>query len=82
MPLPHPSPIERHILDLLDRIERMHSERIEVLEARVGVLEARNEDLTRQNQEMEQRLGSQEEGVTALSNSLDAYLAPPDLPPG
>lgn len=73
MSLPHPSPMDRHILDLLARIERAQMKRLVSLEERVRILEARNDEL-------EAQLRSQESGITSLSVSLAAYLAPPDLP--
>lgn len=81
MSLPHPSPIERHILDLLDRIERRQADRITALEERVLALETENKALKRRSETMEAELRSQEAGITAFSASLDAWLDPPDLPP-
>lgn len=81
MLLPHPSPMERHILDLLDRIDRMQAERIGVLEDGVRALEAQNDALRRRTGELRARLDSQDRGITALSASLANYLVPPELPP-
>lgn len=75
MPRPHPSPIERHLLDLLERIERTQAERIGALEGRLRALETRNS-------EMEAQIAAQETSLTALSDSLDSFLAPPDMPSG
>lgn len=72
---PNPSPMDRHILDLLDRIERRHLEQIQALESRVRVLEVRNAEL-------EAKFLSLETGVDILSASLDSFLAPPVVPPG
>ncbi|SDL75753.1 hypothetical protein [Paracoccus chinensis] len=73
MSLPNPSPMDRHILDLLDRIERAQMERLASLEERMRTLEARNDEL-------EAQLRSQESGIISLSDSLAAYLALPASP--
>lgn len=74
MPISNPSPMERHILDLLDRIERQQQERIAPLEARMRDLEALNANL-------EARLETQEKGAAALADSLASFLDPSDMPP-
>ncbi len=74
MPIPNPTPIERHILDLLDRIAREQADRIAALEMRVRKLETRNATL-------EAKLDSQAQGVTALADSLASFLDPSGLPP-
>lgn len=88
MSLPHPSPIERHILDLLDRIELKQEDRIralenreKALEDRVQALEEQNKELRQRSERMEAELRAQDAGITALSNSLADYLALPGSPP-
>lgn len=88
MSLPNPSAIERHILDLLDRIERRQEDRIEALENRGKVLEdmvqalqKQTMELRRRSERMEAKLRAQDSGITALSNSLDDYLGLPGSPP-
>ena len=82
MLLPHPSPMERHILDLLDRIERGQAERIGALENRIAALETRNRELMQRNSDLAARVAAQEDGIAALSASLASWLAPPDWQSG
>lgn len=80
MSLPHPSPIERHILDFLHRIDRAQAERIAALENRVQALEEQNSELRQRSGEIEAELRAQGAGITDLADSLAAYLAPPASP--
>ncbi|WP_313137830.1 bZIP transcription factor [Paracoccus jeotgali] len=72
--LPQPSPIERHLLDLVARIDQRQDIRIAALEAQVEELVARNAAL-------EAKLAMLEAGVNAFSASLDSYLDPSAVPP-
>lgn len=74
MSLSSPSPMERHILDLLDRIERQQAARIAALEAQVAALQASTEGLQAQ-------MSTLQRGVSALSASLASFLDPPGGPP-
>lgn len=73
MTLPDPSPMERHILDFLTRIESEQQQRIAQLETRIATLQAQNAGLMA-------RIDALEQGQAALSNSLAGFLAPPGLP--
>lgn len=43
-------------------------------------LDLRNDELIGRNGELEARVAAQEAGITALSDSLASYLAPPASP--
>lgn len=85
----HPTPLERRFLDLMDRIDRDHTDRLSALQARIEALETANRT-TRQEmalirQELlasEALMQRQSNALASLNSTLARFLAPPaSVPP-
>lgn len=78
---PAPSPMERHILDFLSRIEQVQGQERASLKARIAALEQGRTAMIAQIAAQEARIRDLEAGADASSNLLAGFLALPDWPP-
>lgn len=80
----HPTPVERRFLDLMDRIDRDHTDRLMALQARIEALETANQ-ASRQEMALFRRkllaletlMQRQSSALDCLNSTLARFLAPP-----
>jgi chromosome segregation ATPase len=84
----YPTPVERRFLDLMNRIDRDHTDRLSALQARIEALETVNRTSEQEIELIRQELLASEaliqrqsSALASLNSTLARFLAPPELPP-
>jgi uncharacterized coiled-coil protein SlyX len=75
------SSLDRHLFDLMDRIEQTQQDQISTLTDRLAAAERLNSDATTRLTELEYLIQRQDTALSSLNDTLARFLAPLAMPP-